>query len=83
MTRLFQGVRQEIADGGFAVGAGDGDDGFGPAHILQEIRAQLQGQGAGKSVPLWRVIFSAGTDSFAIHSANRNRSLPIVFKPPW
>ena len=37
----------------------------------------------GKSVPLWRVIFSAGTDSFAIHSANRNRSLPIVFKPPW
>ena len=48
VTRLFQGVRQEIADGGFAVGAGDGDDGFGTAHILQKVRAQLQGQGAGE-----------------------------------
>ena len=36
----------------------------------------------GKSVPLCRVIFSAGTDSFASHSASKNRSLPIILFPP-
>ena len=35
------------------------------------------------SVPALKITRHNGTDSFAIHSANRNRSLPIVFKPPW
>ena len=45
---LLQGVRQKVADGGLAVGAGDGDDGLGTAHILQKVRAQLQRQGPGE-----------------------------------
>ena len=44
----LQNIRQQIADGGLAVGAGDGDDGTGLSHIPQEVRAQLQRQRAGK-----------------------------------